>query len=205
MTEAPTQRERMIALLKEQTMARAHELIAAGVAATTLSRAVADGEVIRVGRGLYQLPDGDVDTGLNLAEASKRVPKGTICMISALAYHGLTDQMPRQIWIAIGAKDWSPSIDYPPLRIVRFRPPNLDYGIEIHQIAKVAVPIYSVSKSLADAFRNPKLLDRSVAIECLRNALKMRKATPAAIAEAAQHGGAWKRIRPYLEALTSDG
>ena len=195
----------MIRLLRDQTMARANELRAVGVTATTISRAVDEGVVIRVGRGLYQLPDGEVDVALTLAEASKRVPKGRICMISALAYHGLTDQMPRKVWMAIGAKDWPPSIDYPPLRIVRFRPPNLDYGIERHWISGVAVPIYSVAKSLADAFRNPKLLDRSVAIECLRNAIKGRKATPAAIAETARHAGAWNKIRPYLEAMTADG
>lgn len=186
-------------------MARANELRAIGVAATTISRAVEDGDVIRVSRGLYQLPDKEVDSALALAEASKRVPKGTVCMISALAYHGLTDQIPRKVWMAIGAKDWLPTIDYPPLRIVRFRPPNLDYGIETHWISGVAVPIYSVVKSLADAFRSPKLLDRSVAIECLRNAIKQRKATPAAIAEAAQHTGAWNKIRRYLEAMTADG
>ncbi len=195
----------MIRLLEDHTMARASELRAAGVAATTISRAVDDGDVIRIGRGLYQLPDSEVDTSLTLAEASKRVPKGIICMISALAYYGLTDQMPRKVWIAIGAKDWQPSIDYPPLRIVRFRPPYLNYGVETHRISGVAVPVYSISKALADAFRNPKLLDRSVAIECLRNAVKERKATPAAIAEAAQRCGAWIRIRPYLEAITADG
>jgi predicted transcriptional regulator of viral defense system len=166
---------------------------------------VDDGDVIRVGRGLYQLPDSEVDTSLTLAEASKRVPKGIICMISALAYYGLTDQMPRKVWIAIGAKDWQPSIDYPPLRIVRFRSPYLNYGIETHWISGVAVPIYSIPKALADAFRNPKLIDRAVAIECMRNAVKERKTTPAAIAEAAQHCGAWTRIRPYLEAIMADG
>ncbi len=120
MIKTLTQRDRMIRLLEDHTMARASELRAAGVAATTISRAVEDGDVIRIGRGLYQLPDSEVDTSLSLAEASKRVPKGIICMISALAYYGLTDQMPRKVWIAIGAKDWQPLIDYPPLRIVRF-------------------------------------------------------------------------------------
>lgn len=195
----------MIRLLEENTMARASELRAAGVAATTISRAVGDGDVIRVGRGLYQLPDSEVDTSLTLAEASKRVPKGVICMISALAYYGLTDQMPRKVWIAIGAKDWQPSIDYPPLRIVRFRPPYLNYGIETHWISGVAVPIYSIPKSISDAFRNPKLLDRSVAIECLHNAVKERRATPAAIAETARLCGAWNRIQPYLEAIMVNG
>jgi predicted transcriptional regulator of viral defense system len=126
-------------------------------------------------------------------------------MISALAYHGLTDQMPRKVWMAIGAKDWEPSIEYPPLRIVRFRSPYLEYGIERYVISGVDVPIYSIPKSLADAFRNPKLLDRSVAIECLRNAVTRRKVTPAAIAEAARDCGAWKRMQPYLETITSHG
>jgi hypothetical protein len=67
------------------------------------------------------------------------------------------------------------------------------------------VPIYSIAKSLADAFRNPQLLDRSVAIECLRNAVTKRKATPVAIVEAARDCGAWKRMRPYLETITSNG
>ena len=195
----------MIRLLRKQTMARANELRAVGVAATTISRAVDDGAVIRISRGLYQLPDAEADIALTLAEASKRVPKGKICMVSALVYHGLTDQMPRKVWIAIGARDWEPTIDYPPLRIVRFRPPYLNYGVEMHWISGVAVPIYSIPKCLADAFRNPKLLDRAVAIECLRNAVSDRKATPAAIAEAARHCGAWNRIRPYLEVISSHG
>lgn len=202
---ALTQRDRMIRLLSSRTLARASELRAAGIAATTIARAVDDGEVIRVGRGLYQLPNSDADTAQTLAEASKRVPKGIICLISALAFHGLTDQMPRQVWMAIKANSWPPSIEYPPLRIVRFRPPYLEYGIERHSISDVTVPIYSIPKSLADAFRNPKLLDRSVAIESLRNAVTERKATPAAIAKAARDCGAWKRMQPYLETITSNG
>lgn len=205
MDEKLTQKDRLIRFLGERTLARANELAATGIAAATVSRAVKDGDVIRIGRGLYQLPNGEADTNLTLAEASKRVPKGVICMTSALAFHGLTDQMPRKVWIAIGAKDWGPSIDHPPLRIVRFRSPNFEYGIEHHSIAGIDVPIYSVAKTLADAFRNPKLLDRSVAIEALRNAVIDRKATPAEIADTARHCGAWNRMRPYLEAITHNG
>jgi predicted transcriptional regulator of viral defense system len=205
MTKAPTQRDRLLKLLHERTLARSRELTAAGIAATTIARAVKDGDVVRVGRGLYQLSGAEADTAQTLAEAVKRVPRGVICMMSALAFHGLTDQMPRRVWIAIGAKDWEPAIDYPPLRIVRFRPPYLAYGIEHHTIGGIDVPVYSVAKSLADAFRNPKLVDRSIAIECLRNAVHGRKATPAAIAETARQCGAWTRMRPYLEALTHDG
>lgn len=186
-------------------MARASELKVAGVDATTIARAVEAGDVVRVGRGLYQLLGSEMDAETTLAEASKRVPKGIICMTSALAYHGLTDQMPRKVWMAIGAKDWRPTIEYPPLRIVRFRSPYLEYGVERHAISGVDVRIYSIPKSLADAFRNPKLVDRSVAIECLRNAVAQQKATPGEIAQAAMDCGAWKRMRSYLETITSNG
>jgi predicted transcriptional regulator of viral defense system len=113
--------------------------------------------------------------------------------------------MPRRIWVAIGKEDWAPVASYPPLRIVRFEDKYLRQGIEHHMISGVSVPIYSVAKTLADLFRNPRLIDRSVAIEGLRAALDQRKARPAEIAEAARAGGAWKIMRPYLEALTSNG
>ena len=66
MDEKLTQKDRLIRLLEERTLARASELTAADIAATTISRAVKDGDVIRTGRGLYQLPSGDADTALTL-------------------------------------------------------------------------------------------------------------------------------------------
>jgi len=94
---------------------------------------------------------------------------------------------------------------YPPVRMVRLREPYLSEGIETHRIEGVPVRIYSVPKTLADAFRNPKLVDRSVAIESLRAALEQRKASPAALMKAATTFGAGKVMAPYLEALTSNG
>ena len=141
--------------------------------ASTISGAVVAGVVIRAGRGLYQLPGIELELESTLAEASLRVPRGVICMTSALAYHQLTDQLPRIVWIAIGAKNRKPFVDYPPLRIVRFRSPYLEYGVERHRISGIDVPTYSIAKSLANAFRNRRLVDRSVAAECLRNACVM--------------------------------
>lgn len=204
MVTPTTQRERLRALLDSQPIVRAYELRRAGIAAATISRAVNDGELIRISRGLYQRTDSDVDTEQSLAEAVKLVPKGVIAMSSALAFHGLTDQMPREIWVAISVRDWAPTPSYPPIRIIEFSDKYMQQGIEHHRISGIDVPVFSVAKTLADVFRN-KLVDRSVAIEALRSALEQRKATPSAIAEAAVKGGAWKKMRPYLEALTSNG
>tara|TARA_R110000868_G_scaffold42178_3_gene143170 strand:+ start:770 stop:1390 length:621 start_codon:yes stop_codon:yes gene_type:complete len=200
-----TQREQLTALLRSKQIVRAYELRKVGIAGQTIKRAVDDGELVRLARGLYQCADTDVDTEQALAEAAKLVPKGVIAMVSALAFHGLTDQIPRKIWVAISTKDWAPAPAYPPIRIVEFRDKYMQQGIEHHRISGVDVPVFSVTKTLADIFRNSKLVDRSVAVEGLRTALEQRTATPAAIADAAMEAGAWRIMRPYLEALTSNG
>lgn len=205
MTAHSSQRHRLREILAVRPIVRASELRHEGIAAQTISRALDDGEIERIGRGLYQSPENSLDAGQALAETAKKVPKGVIAMTSALAFHGLTDQMPRRIWVAIGKGNWEPVPSYPPTRIVRFEDKYLREGVEHHAISGVSVPIYSVAKTLADLFRNPRLVDRSVAIEGLRAALDQRKASPAEIAEAACAGAAWKVMRPYLEALTSNG
>lgn len=200
-----TEKDRLLDFLSSRSMARARDLRAIGVSGTAISRAVEDGDVIRIGRGLYQLADADIDANISLAEVAKRVPKAVICLVSALAFHGLTDQLPRKVWIAIGAKDWEPKLSFPAIRSVRFREPYFSNGVETHQISGVDVTMYTVPKSIADAFRNPKLVDRSVAIESLRTALEMRKASIAELAKAADIYGARTRMMPVLEALAANG
>lgn len=200
-----TQHAKLLQHLAKNNMARSHELANIGVSATTISRAVAAKQIIRIGRGLYQHADADVDANAALVEVSKRAPNAVICLTSILAFHELTDQLPRKTWIAIGAKDWRPTIKYPPIRTVQFREPYFSGDIETHVISGIDVRMYTIPKTLADAFRNPKLVDRSVAVESLRNAIEMRRTTPAAIAETAKVYRAWNRMKPYLEALTSHG
>jgi predicted transcriptional regulator of viral defense system len=201
-----SQRRKLADILATRPIVRAYELRQEGVDPPTISRAVKAGELVRISRGLYQRADSDIDTHQALAEAAKKVPRGIVAMVSALAYHDLTDQMPRKVWMAVSVKDWgAPAPSYPPIRIVEFRDRYMQQGIEHHMISGTEVPIYSVPKTLADVFRNRRLVDRSVAVEALRATLDQRKATPAAIAEAAIVGDAWNIMRPYLEALTSNG
>ena len=201
----PTQRQRLLEYLETHAPARARELEDVSVSAATISRAVRSGDILRLGRGLYGLPDSVPDTHETLIEVAKRVPKAVICLTSALAYHGLTDQLPRRVWIAIGAKDWKPKIIYPKIRTVRFREPYFSGGVEEHKIGVATIMMYTTPKTLADTFRSQRLVDRSVAIEALKAAIEQRKVTPSAIAEAARNYGAWNQMRPYLEAVASNG
>lgn len=203
-TLAPTQRDQALTLLKRRGIARLAELQTAGVTATTVSRMVRAGEVVRLARGLYQLPDAALDPHQSLAEAARLVPRGVICLASALAFHGLTDQMPPKVWIAIGRKDWRPRVTYPPLRVARFSDEELGRSVERKKIAGTAVPVFGVAKTVADVFRCRRTVGELLAVEGLRQALRQRKATPAQIAREAQAAGVWNTIQPYLTALTSD-
>jgi predicted transcriptional regulator of viral defense system len=193
-------------------MARLSELTKAGVTAATLSRMAEKGLVVRLARGLYQLPDAPPDLNHSLAEAAKLVPKGVICLTSALAFHDLTDTIPSRIWLAIGAKDRQPRVGSPPLQIVRFGRKVLASGIQEHEIEGVSVRICDPAKTVVDMFRYRHSAGRryqkspgvNLAIEGLRESLRQRKATPAAISRYAIEAGVWKVVQPYLEAMTAN-
>lgn len=199
-----TQRDQALSLLGRRGMTRLADLRTAGVTATTVSRMEQAGEVVRLARGLYQLPDADLDPHQSLAEAARLVPRGVICLASALAFHGLTDQMPPKVWIAIGRKDWRPRITYPPLRVARFSDEELRRGVERKKIAGTTVPVFGVAKTVADLFRYRRTVGELLAVEGLRQALRQRKATPAQLAREAHAARVWRTMQPYLTALTSD-
>ena len=200
----PTQRTQALALLKRRGMMRLAEFSEAGITATTVGRMERAGGVVRLARGLYQLPNAALDAQQSLAEAARLVPKGVICLASALAFHGLTDQMPPKVWIAIGRKDWRPRLTYPPIRIARFSDELLHRSVERKKIAGTSVPVFGVAKTVADLFRYRRTVGDALAIEGLRQALRQRLATPAAIAREAEAAGAWATMKPYVMALTSD-
>lgn len=205
MAKASSQRETAHVFLRARGIARLAELRAKGVTAATISRMERDGEVLRLARGLYQLPDAPLDAHHSLAEAAQRVPKGVVCLVSALAFHQLTDRIPRQVWIAIGQKDWAPKADGVPIRLVRFTPPLLAEHVESHEVGGVTVKVFGVAKTIADCFRYRNKIGLPVAIEGLQEALRQRKATPGEIARQAKRGTIATVIRPYLEALTANG
>jgi predicted transcriptional regulator of viral defense system len=206
------QQDRAISLLREHGIARLSELTGAGITAATISRMVEKGLVLRLGRGLYQLSDAPLDVNHSLAEAAKRVPNGVVCLVSALAFHQLTDTTPRSVWMAIGPKDRRPAVTYPPLQIVRFRDKMLDDGVDAYRIEGVTVRIYDVPKTIVDLFRYRQAAGRryktspglNLALEGLREALRTRKTSPAQIAEYAADAGIWKVVEPYLQAMTAN-
>ena len=208
-----TQEDRAVRLLGAHGMIRHAELTKAGITGATVARMKAKGLIVQLGRGLYQLADAPLDGNHTLAEAAKAVPRGIVCLVSALAFHGLTDTLPPRVWIAIGAKDWRPRVSQPALQIVRFNAAQRATGIEHHTIEGVTVPITSPARTIADLFRYRQRAGRryqnspglNLALEGLSEALRQRKATPAEIARVAGASGIWSIVQPYMEAMLAHG
>jgi predicted transcriptional regulator of viral defense system len=199
-----TQRDRTLVLLESHGIMRLTELKEHGIHPPTLTRLVDEGVIVRSSRGIYQRADASIDLAHDLAGMAKRVPKGVICLISALQFHEITLQNARSVWMAIGERNRQPKIDYPPVRFVRFGAKALTAGVEEHRIDGVPVKIFNPAKSVVDCFRYRKAVGLSVAMEALRMVLRSRKATPAAIADYAASLRIWSVIRPYLESAAAD-
>jgi predicted transcriptional regulator of viral defense system len=212
-TSQNRQEDRAASLLHERGMARLSEFIEQGITATTISRMERKGLINQLSRGLYQLPDAPLDANHSLAEAAKLVRNGVICLDSALAFHELTDRIPASVWVGIGARDWRPKITRPRIEIVRFGPKVFDKGIQTHIVERVPVRIYSAAKTVVDLFRHGQrqkawyssTTGLTLAMQGMKEALRLRKATPAEIAQYAIEAGIWEKVvQPRLEALTVD-
>jgi predicted transcriptional regulator of viral defense system len=191
-------------VISSSGMARLREIKAAGIPAVVVARLVKAGRVVRLARGLYQLPNAEFEASHTLAEVAKIVPKGVVCLISALVYHELTLQMPRFIWVAIEVHARQPKHRYPPMRFVRFGKKALNEGIERRVIEGIAVKITSPAKTIVDCFRFRNKIGVDIAISAMREALRKRRCTPNDIFKHARSLRIASVVRPYLEAITTD-
>jgi len=191
--------ERILSLAARQPLVRPRDVEALGIAREFLLRLYRQGLLVRPARGVYALADSSVTEHHSLAVAAKLVPRGVICLLSALRFHGLTTQDPHEIWMAIDFKAHKPSLESPVLRIVRFSGQALLEGIGTQVIEGVPVQIYCPAKTVADCFKYRNKLGIDVAIEALRDALRKRKATVDEIHRFSKVCRVANVIRPYLE------
>jgi len=179
------------------------DIAAAGIHTQALTRLVKNGTLERVSRGRYRLPDAPVTEHHGLALAVAAVPKGVVCLISALNFHGIGTQVPAEVWIALDRRTRRPALRYPPLRVVRFGGFALSEGIESHSIEGVAVRVYNVAKTLADVFKYRNKIGLDVALEALREAWRDRRFKMDDIHRYARVCRVERVMRPYLESLAA--
>jgi predicted transcriptional regulator of viral defense system len=194
-----TAADRILKLASIQPLVRPRDVEALGMARETLLRLYRQGFLIRPARGVYSLAEASVTEHHSLAVTATLVPRGVVCLLSALRFHGLTTQDPHEVWIAIDFKAHKPVVASPSLRVVRFSGPALLEGIETHEIEGVQVHVYGAAKTVADCFKYRHKIGIDVAIEALRDVLRSRKATVDEIHRFAKVCRVANVMQPYLE------
>ena len=187
---------------KTSSILRTRDLEAHGIWRANLRDYVEQGVLTRVGRGLYTLVGVEAGENHSLAEVGKRVPQGTVCLLSALRFHGLTTQQPHETWLALDGRARSPKTDFLALRIVRFTGAALSEGREEHVIEGVPVKIYNPAKTVADCFKFRNKIGLDVALEALRETWRGRRCGMSELMRYARVCRVANVMRPYLESLT---
>jgi predicted transcriptional regulator of viral defense system len=197
----PTLKARALEVARERGIARARDFAAAGVPRVYLQRLRDQGLLARVGRGLYQLADAEPSAAHSLAEAARAVPRGTVGLLSALQYHGLTTQTPHEVWMLLPAKAWAPTSPPVAIRVVRASGAALTAGVERHAVDGVPVPVTVPAKTVADCFKHRSKVGLDVALEALKDCLHARRASVDELWRYAAVCRVRNVMRPYLEAL----
>lgn len=180
---------------------RTTEALAAGIHPRTLYALRDAGHIAMLARGVYRLADLPPMANPDLATVAKRIPHGVLCLISALAYHGLTTQIPHEIHLALPRTARRPRLQHPPLRVYHFSGEAMRTGIDIHTIDGVAVRIYNPEKTLADCFKYRGKIGMDVVLEAIR-AYHRKQPRLQRILKYATICRVERLMRSYLEALT---
>jgi predicted transcriptional regulator of viral defense system len=197
----PTDRDRTLMLARRRQGVTTRELAEAGIHTQVLSRLAASGEIERIARGLYRMPEHAVTEHHGLAIAAAAVPHGVVCLLSALQFHRIGTQLPSEVWMAIDRRARRPALRYPPLRVVRYSGAALTEGVESHRIEGREVRVYNVAKTVADCFKYRNKIGLDVALEALREAWRARRVTQDELNRFAPVCRVQRVMRPYIEAL----
>ena len=194
-------RTKTLALFQEHGLVRPRDLTRAGVPAWALYALVKSGEVIQVARGVYSLAEYEPGENHSYVEAVKRIPKGILCLLSALRFHNLTVQNPTAVWVAIPRTAWRPRSGGVALRIVRFSGKGLTDGVEEHRVEGVPLRVTTIERTIADCFKYRSKIGTEVAVEALHEAWRKRRLNMEEFWRCAKLDRITRVAMPYLETL----
>jgi predicted transcriptional regulator of viral defense system len=158
------------------------------------------GIIEKISRGIYRLADLPSISNPDLVTVSLRFPKAVVCLVSALAFHDITTQLPHTVSVAVPREARIPSLDYPPVEAHRFADKAYNSGIETHLIDSVPVRVYCAEKTLADCFKFRNKIGMDVVLEALKLYKKRKRFNPMLLLDYARICRVSMVMRPYLEA-----
>lgn len=197
-----TETDQTLALVKRLGLVRPKDLNQHGIPVIYLRRLLHRGELVQLTRGVYAVTGHEPTLHHSLAMVSKRIPRGVVCLLSALAYHDIGTQLPSVVWLAIDQRSRPLVTTDLPAKIVRFSAQSLVEGVEEHSVEGVTVRITNPAKTEADCFKFRNKVGLDIALEALRDAWRKRKVTMVELDRFAATNRMTNVMRPYLEMLT---
>jgi predicted transcriptional regulator of viral defense system len=180
---------------------RTSDAIKRGIHCRTLYALRDSGILTQISRGVYRLADLKPVSNPDLITIATRAPQAVICLISALAFHNITTQIPHVVSIAISREATPPRIEVPPISVHRFSGKAFTSGVEVHSIDEVSIQIYSAEKTLADCFKYRNKIGLDVCIEALKLYKSRKKLNVQEIIKYAKICRVYKIITPHLESI----
>lgn len=180
---------------------RTSEALNLGIYPRTLYKLRDAGVLEKLSRGLYRLAELPALSSPDLAIVALKVPQAVICLVSALAFHELTTQVPHAVNIALPRGARSPRLEYPPLRVFWFSGPAWSEGAEVHQMNQASVRVYCPEKSVADGFKFRRKIGLDIAIEALKLYCQSPRFDAGKLLHYARICRVESVMKPYLEAL----
>jgi predicted transcriptional regulator of viral defense system len=193
----------VLQLARTRGLLRTQDLAARGLPTVVLTRLVAAGRLERVARGVYALAGQAVGEHRSLAEVALRVPRGVVCLLSALRVHGIGTQAPFEVWLALPQGMSAPRLTQPALRLVRMSGDAFTQGVVNVAVDGVQVAVFNPAKTIADCFKYRNKIGLDVALEALRDGWQQRKVTMDDLFAYAAVNRVANVMRPYLESLVA--
>ena len=190
------------AFRKNGGVLRTSQAIKLGIHPRTLYQMRDANRIAQISRGVYRLADLPEITNPDLVAVATRVPEAIICLVSALAFHEITTEVPHEVYIALPSGINKPKIDYPPLRDFRFSKETLSVGVERHRVDSVTVNVFDPEKTVADCFKFRNKIGLDVALEALKLCRARRGFQLGKLVRYAKLCRVERVMRPYLEALS---
>ena len=159
------------------------------------------GRLERLDRGLYRIADGKPLENPDLVTVALKVPRGVICLISALAFHRMTAQVPHAVYLAIEASDQAPALRYPPLRLFWYSKAGFEDGVEAVVLDGTKVRIYSAERTLADCFKYRNKIGIDICVEALNLYRRRGRMQLDKLEHYAKLCRIERVMRPYMEAI----
>ena len=186
---------------KNGGLLRTTQALGLGVHPRTLYRLRDEGILECISRGVFRLSEFPPLTNPDLVTVALRIPKAVVCLVSALAHHGVTTQIPHEVQIALPRGTKKPKLDYPPIQVHQFTGSALTEGVDVVEIDSVPVRIFNLAKSVADSFRFRSTIGTDVAVAALKDAVRSKGVSPALLLKYARACNVESVMLPYIEGV----